>query len=490
MPDFQRGFESQYQEISVDDVPIRGKIPDWLEGTVVRNGPGQFELNHAKPDQCYDPNKRVCYVHWFDGLAMPHRFTIREGHVSFANRYLITDTYCKDNKTGIVNYRMSATDPDLTWWQKLISPFYIQFMDNTNVHTVLVEGDYVALTERTKGFIFNPETLATGEPYVYQNVNSTSIQTAHPHYDPKTGIFFNNTLELGPFPAYKLFYNHGREVTTIATIRTANPSYMHSFGMTEHYLILAEYPFRLSFWGQMQFLFTDTPIFGDFTWNPQYPTVFTVVDKATGAVVTRKEAEPFFCFHHINAFERDGEILVDVAAYADSTIIQALFLQTMRSRTNFSTMTAEFRRYHVPLDANKMTVSRETILRDKQIILPRINYNAYNTHDYRWAYGISHRDRTDDFVNQLVKIDVKVGAVVKDWYIYGHYPSEPVFAPRPGAVDEDDGVLLSTVYDSFEGKSYLLVLDGETFEPLATAHIPIGLPFAFHGRWYSNGVMY
>ena len=76
---------------------------------------GAIELNHAGPDCCYDPNKRVCYVHWFDGLAMPHRFTIHEGKVSFANRYLLTDTYKKDNQTGKVNYRMSATDPDLTW---------------------------------------------------------------------------------------------------------------------------------------------------------------------------------------------------------------------------------------------------------------------------------------------------------------------------------------------------------------------------------------
>src|SRR5205085_1852979 len=158
---------------------------------------------------------------------------------------------------------------------------------------------------------------------------------------------------------------------------------------------------RLSFLGQMQFLFTDTPIFGDFTWNPQYPTVFTVVDKATGAVITRKEAEPFFAFHHINAFERDGEIILDVAAYEDSTIIQGLYLQTMRSRTEFSTMTAEFRRYHIPILTNG-PVRRHKILADKQIMLPRINYNEYNTHDYRWTYGISHYDKTDDFVNQIV----------------------------------------------------------------------------------------
>lgn len=63
MPNFQRGFDSQYEEISVDDVPVQGKIPDWLEGTIVRNGSGQYELNHAESNQCFDPHKRVCYVH-------------------------------------------------------------------------------------------------------------------------------------------------------------------------------------------------------------------------------------------------------------------------------------------------------------------------------------------------------------------------------------------------------------------------------------------
>ena len=75
-------------------------------------------------------------------------------------------------------------------------------------------------------------------------------------------------------------------------------------------------------------------------------------------------------------------------------------------------------------------------------MLPRINYNEYNTHAYQWTYGLSHHDRTDDFVNQIVKIDVNDGRVVNDWHCEGQYPSEPVFAPRPGATEEDDGVIL------------------------------------------------
>jgi carotenoid cleavage dioxygenase-like enzyme len=29
---------------SIDDLPVRGEIPAWLTGTLVRNGPAQFEV--------------------------------------------------------------------------------------------------------------------------------------------------------------------------------------------------------------------------------------------------------------------------------------------------------------------------------------------------------------------------------------------------------------------------------------------------------------
>ena len=32
------------------------------------------------------------------------------------------------------------------------------------------------------------------------------------------------------------------------------------------------------------------------------------------------EADPFFTFHHINAFEKDGQTVVDVVAYDDGKV--------------------------------------------------------------------------------------------------------------------------------------------------------------------------
>lgn len=65
------------------------------------------------------------------------------------------------------------------------------------------------------------------------------------------------------------------------------------------------------------------------------------------------------------------------------------------------------------------------------------------------------------------------------------YPGECMFIPRPGAVDEDDGVIVSIVLSAREDVShFLLVLDARTFKEIARAHLLKGkgqVPATIHG---------
>ena len=47
--------------------PYIGTIPQWLNGQLIRNGPGLFEVGDTK------------YSHFFDGLSLLHSFTINQG---------------------------------------------------------------------------------------------------------------------------------------------------------------------------------------------------------------------------------------------------------------------------------------------------------------------------------------------------------------------------------------------------------------------------
>ncbi len=64
------------------------------------------------------------------------------------------------------------------------------------------------------------------------------------------------------------------------------------------------------------------------------------------------------------------------------------------------------------------------------------------------------------------------------------YPSEPVFVPAPGDKSEDDGVLLSVIFEGQKIKSYLVVLDAKNLSELARIDLPQVIPLSFgHGSF-------
>ena len=63
--------------------------------------------------------------------------------------------------------------------------------------------------------------------------------------------------------------------------------------------------------------------------------------------------------------------------------------------------------------------------------------------DYRYVWGVMDHG-SGVWWSSLVKIDLHTGEHI-EWYQKDHFASKPNFIPRPGATEEDDGVLVSTV---------------------------------------------
>src|SRR5699024_10581224 len=103
------------------------------------------------------------------------------------------------------------------------------------------------------------------------------------------------------------------------------PSYMHSFGMTENYIILTEFPLLMN---PLRFVTSGKPFIENFQWRPEKGTHFRIIDRYTGELIQTIQTEPFFAFHHVNAFELGNDIVVDIAAYKDANIIREFYLET------------------------------------------------------------------------------------------------------------------------------------------------------------------
>ena len=131
------------------ELPVRGVVPAWLTGTLVRTGPARFEVGDKK------------YNHWFDGLAMLHRFAFAAGRVWYANRYLRSQAYREAMAKGTIRHREVATEPSRSLFQRIASWFSPKVSDNACVNIAQFADAVVALTETRLPVRFDPATLAT-----------------------------------------------------------------------------------------------------------------------------------------------------------------------------------------------------------------------------------------------------------------------------------------------------------------------------------------
>src|SRR5260370_1932596 len=279
---------------------------------------------------------------------MLHCVSFHNGTVSYANRYLQSKTYQANREAGKITYAEFPTDPCRSRFKRLATTFTREVSDNANVSISQLGDDFVALTEVPLPVMFDPQTLETLGVFAFDDTLAGQMTTAHPHYDPHLHAGVHYLTHLSSISSYNVYAIKAgdRQRRLLGTIPTQEPAYMHSFGMTEHYVILAEYPLIVN---PLSMMMSGKPFIENYHWKPEHGTHFLILDKQDGSLVGSYECEPFFAFHHVNAFERAGEVVVDVSAYPDTTIVQDLYLENLIGPNSRATSQGELRRYRIPL---------------------------------------------------------------------------------------------------------------------------------------------
>jgi beta,beta-carotene 9',10'-dioxygenase len=409
--------------------------------------------------------------HWFDGLAMLHRFSISGGSVSYASRFLGSRAYRAAKERGEITYSEFGTDPCRSLFSRVVSLFSPKLTDNANVNVGKLGERFIAMTETPLPVEFDPETLeAAGVAYEAPG----NLTTAHPHLDRASGGMLNYAAKLGPRSRYRFFLQRpeapGPEVIASRPVR--QPAYMHSFGLTERWLLLVEFPLVVN---PPSLALSGRPYIENYRWKPELGTRFTLMDRSTGEARGPFEADACFAFHHVNSYEDGDQVVVDVCTYPDAGVVKDLYME--RLRAGKPVPNAELRRFRISPGSEEVRSER---LIDGAIELPRINYGRCNERPYRYAWGVAVGD--SGWIERIVKADL-AERTSRLWSEPGSYPGEPVFVAAPDAKDEDEGVLLSVVFDAGREASYLLVLDARTLNELARAVVPHHIPYGFHGQF-------
>jgi beta,beta-carotene 9',10'-dioxygenase len=449
---------------------VTGSIPSWVSGALLRTTPARFEVG------------KTPLTHWFDGHAMLHRFAIHEGKVTYRSRYMDSASSREAQQAGELVRGEFGTDPCRTVFERVAAVFHSAApTDNCNVNVVMRGDDIIAMTETPMRLTFDPETLHIGRTLDEAAEIKGQIATAHPHHDRSRSTSYSYLLHLGLTSTYKMVATDDRTgvARLLGQFIVPHPAYVHSFGMSENYLIIALGPFVVD---PMTMAVSGKPFIRNYHWRPELGLRFYVIDKRTGAVVVEAMAPAAFLFHHVNAFEEDNTLVVDLLVYPDSGAVERLNLDLMRSAVS-SVVVGQLRRYQIALGTGHV---EDAALSDTLFEFPQINYGQVSGQPYRFAFGAGSVG--GDLHDCIVKVDTATGETLR-WTDRNVFPGEPVFVPNPDDATEDAGVLLSVVLDANAASSFLVVLDAQTLKELARASAPHVITLGFHGGFFpSHGV--
>ena len=497
--------------------PIRGKVPEWLlatGGAIYRQSGGAFAEHHGFLDGLAHvsafrmggsgagvryTNKFVRQKHYQDWRATGRRgwggtavATDEEGGPGIVTRALKRLAVAVGLAEGSdPNLYADGANPNVNIW-RLDGGAVVAAATENDACVARMDGQALAdlgVARLLEGHdaITSPahffESGAEGGAYHVALVMKMKARFGPPSFTFKLGFFRGNGDGGRPFE-----HIHSRELTTFQWGEqgeqplASRPSYMHSVAETDNYIVVLQGNSRLDYARLVARDFSQG-FFGLFD-SEDVPFEFWVyrIDEDGSlhhvADVVDAGGAPCHIWHLANAFERvdgDGNTSIVIDASVAPNLVDE-----------------DGRLVRFTIDLANGGVTRQPVARATDPQAEFLNVNpAYLKKEARYVYALGGMPYSDGSFLLKADADDATAAGERRWGPHpGHWPSEPVFVPRPGGADEDDGVLLSVVIDSTgEGASYLLVLDGATLDEVARVAAPHVVNVGLHAHWYQPGLM-
>jgi carotenoid cleavage dioxygenase-like enzyme len=451
-----------HEEVNAFDLDvIAGSIPADIDGVYLRN----------TENQIHQPLGRF---HPFDGDGMIHQIDFRGGRASYRNRFVRTRCFAAEQEAGG------------SLWGGLADPVHLAkrpgfgahgFLKDSSSTDIVVHAGQALSTfyQCGEGYRLDPETLEQSgvEPWVPLDGIS-----AHAKVDEHTGeLLFFNYSKHAPYLHYGVVDRHNR-LTNYIPIPLAGPRLPHDMAFTENYSILNDLPV---FWDG-ELLKKNVHAVREHT---GVPSRFAIVPRhGTTKDVRWFEASPTYVLHWLNAYEDGDEIVLDgyfqeVPTPGPQKDAPPGYEHMMGYLDEYSFRSKLHRwRFHL-----KDGTTREERLDDRVLEFGMINAR-FAGRPYRYGYSTLAVPGWFLF-RGFVKHDLVTGASWSYELGPGRYGSETPFAPRLGAIEEDDGYLVGFVTDENTATSECILIDAKRIEdgPVCRIALPHKLCSGTHSVW-------
>ncbi|MBP0001390.1 MAG: carotenoid oxygenase family protein [Cyanobacteria bacterium SID2] len=467
--DWQRGYLSQTRESAYWVEDIEGEIPHDLQGTLFRIGPGLLNIGEYP------------VRHPFDGDGMACSIAFKDGRAFFQNRFVRTQGFVEEQKAGKPLYRgVFGTQKPGGWLANL---FDTRLKNIANTNIIDWGGKLLALWEAAEPHRLDPKTLETlGLDRLDGVLGEGDAFSAHPHIDPASQFddgkpcLVNFSAKAGLSTTITI-YEFAVDGTLQRQHAHAIPgfAFLHDMAITPNYCIFFQNPVTLN---PLPYLLGFRGAAECVKFDPNASTKIVVIPRDGSRDVRILETEPCFVFHHANAWEKDGDIFVDSICYESFPQVDP---DADFRDVDFEAI-PEGQLWQFRVNLAEERVNHEVIERrccEFPVLHPQ-NVGRENRYLYM---GIAHPERGNAPLQGVMKIDRETGTRQVWSFAPRGFSGEPAFVPRPNATAEDDGWLLSLIYDAEHHRSKLAIFETRSIEagPIAQLHLKYHIPYGLHG---------
>jgi len=420
--------DNPYLAANFGPVEMESTVTDLhVTGSIPADLAGRFLRNGPNPTGEIEGG-----YHWFTGRGMVHGLRLNEGKAEWYRNRFVGGSSANTNVIGHAGRTLAIVE----------------------------SGGIPQNMGYTLESLGNNESLGTG-------------YTAHPKFDPDTGelhAMCYDWANLRDHIRYVVVDEDG-DLAEELEIPMQGMSMIHDMSLTKNYAVIYDLPVTLSF------VALGTGASFPFRWDDDHePRIGLLPRGGTAQEIIWSPVKPNYSYHPMNAYEdASGNVVIDIVRY------EKMFENDIRGP--FGDSKPRLDRWTVNPNTRKVS---EEIVDERAQEFPRC-HPGLNGKPYRYGYTVAVSDYS---FPTIYKHDMQTGTATEFSVGPGRHSAEPVFIPKDDATAEDEGYLMTYVYDENKNTSDLIILDAQDLSrpALAQVHLPVRVPYGFHGNWVTDTV--
>ena len=341
--------------------------------------------------------------------------------------------------------------------------------DQSNTHVISHAGKIYAIVEGGGRPVEVDKELNSISSKPFYGTLQTGF-TAHTKLDYESKELHGITYAFprGSFVAHHVVVGKDGRVKRTDLLPLSSGTMLHECAITENYVLVLDLSitFRLSKLARGYF---------PFSWNEDHQARIGLLNrKSNNGEIKWFNIDPCYFFHTVNAYEdQTGNVIVDAMRY------QRVFDEDWNGP--FTEFPPLLTRWSLNLSNGNAS---EKQLDDLPAEFPRM-HPGLNGKFNRFGYSLGIGSGVNPDFGRVIKYDFVKN--INEVYELGEGKegAEPVFIPSENQKSEDEGYLMTYIYDKASDKSNLVIFNAQNIKsgPIAQIKLPQRVPFGFHGSW-------